>query len=61
MNVSEGPTKAKVCLAQVAMKNKEASISEICQDLGGITKQTLYRYISPNGELRSYGKKVLEK
>lgn len=54
-------TKAKVRLAQVAMKNKETSISEICQELGGITKQTLYRYISPDGELRDYGKKVLEK
>lgn len=54
-------TKAKVRLAQIAMKNKETPISEICQELGGITKQTLYRYISPDGELRDYGKKVLEK
>lgn len=54
-------TKSKVRLAQIAMKNKETSISEICQELGGITKQTLYRYISPDGELRDYGKKVLEK
>lgn len=29
--------------------------------LRGITKQTLYRYISPNGELRAYGEKVLKK
>jgi hypothetical protein len=43
------------------MKNKETSISEICQELGGITKQTLYRYISPDGELRDYGRKVLDK
>ncbi len=54
-------TKSKVRLAQIAMKNKETSISEICQELGGITKQTLYRYISPDGELRDYGRKVLEK
>lgn len=54
-------TKSKVRLAQIAMKNKETSISEICQELGGITKQTLYRYISPEGELRDYGKKVLDK
>lgn len=54
-------TKSKVRLAQIAMKNKETSISEICQELGGITKQTLYRYISPDGELRDYGKKVLDK
>ena len=43
------------------MKNKGTSISEIYQELGGITKQTLYHYISPDGELRDYGKKVLEK
>jgi DNA invertase Pin-like site-specific DNA recombinase len=54
-------TKSKVRLAQIAMKNKETPISEICQELGGITKQTLYRYISPDGELRDYGRKVLEK
>ena len=52
-------TKAKVRLAQVAMRNKETPIAEICQELGGITKQTLYRYVSPDGELRKYGKKVL--
>ena len=51
--------KSKVRLAQIAMKNKETSISEICQELGGITKQTLYRYVYPDGELRDYGNKVL--
>ena len=53
-------TKSKVRLAQIAMKNKESPISEICQELGGITKQTLYRYVSPYGELREYGNKVLQ-
>ena len=52
-------TKSKVRLAQIAMKNKETPISEICQELGGITKQTLYRYVSPDGKLREYGNKVL--
>ncbi len=52
-------TKTKVRLAQIAMKNKETSISELCKELGGITKQTLYRYVSPNGELRKYGEEVL--
>ena len=54
-------TKAKVRLAQIAMKNKETSISELCKELGGITKQTLYRYISPKGELREYATKVLHR
>ena len=52
-------TKSKVRLAQIAMKNRETKISDLCQELGGITKQTIYRYVSPNGELREYGKKVL--
>jgi len=54
-------TKAKVRLAQVAMQNRETKISDLCKELGGITKQTLYRYVSPTGELRDYGKRVLEK
>ncbi|MFC1659820.1 recombinase family protein [Pseudomonadota bacterium] len=53
-------TKSKVRLAQIAMKNKETKISELCKELGGITKQTLYRYVAPNGELRNYGKRILE-
>lgn len=52
-------TKSKVRLAEIAMKNKETKISDLCKELGGITKQTLYRYVSPAGELRQYGKIVL--
>ena len=52
-------TKSKVRLAEIAMKNKETKISDLCKELGGITKQTLYRYVSPTGELRQYGKLVL--
>ena len=41
-------------------KNKETKISELCRELGGITKQTFIQiYISPSGELRRYGKMVL--
>ena len=53
-------TKSKVRLAQIGMKNRETKISDLCKELGGITKQTLYRYVSPTGELREYGRKVLE-
>lgn len=52
-------TKAKVRLAEIAMKNRETKISDLCKELGGITKQTLYRYVSPTGTLRSHGKTVL--
>jgi len=52
-------TKSQVRLAQVAMQNRDSSVSELCKELG-ITRPTLYRYISPNGELREYGIKVLD-
>ena len=46
-------------LAEIAMKKRETKISDLCKELGGITKQTLYRCVSPTGELRQYGKLVL--
>ena len=51
-------TKAQVRLAQVAMQNRDTSVTELCKELG-ITRPTLYRYVAPNGELREFGKKVL--
>jgi len=53
-------TKAQVRLAQVAMKNRDTSVSELCKELG-ITRPTLYRYVGPTGELRDYGLKVLDR
>jgi DNA-binding NtrC family response regulator len=52
-------TPAKLRLAQAAMENKETKISELCKELG-ITRQTLYRHVSPDGELRNDGKKLLK-
>ena len=52
-------TAAKLRLAQVAMENKETKISELCKELG-ITRQTLYRHVSPEGALRNDGKKLLK-
>lgn len=51
-------TKSQVRLAQVAMKNRDSSVTELCNELG-VTRPTLYRYVSPTGELRDYGLKVL--
>ncbi len=51
-------TAAKLRLALAAMGNVETKISVLCEELG-ITKQTLYRHVSPNGELREDGKKLL--
>lgn len=49
-------TPAKLRLAQVAMENK---VGALCKELG-ITRQTLYRHVSPDGILRSAGKKLLK-
>lgn len=52
-------TSAKVRLAQAAMEKRETQVSELCKELG-ITRQTLYRYVSPDGSLRNDGKKLLK-
>jgi len=41
----------QVQIAQAAMKNRDTSITYLCKELG-ITRSTLYRYVSPIGELR---------
>jgi transcriptional regulator of acetoin/glycerol metabolism len=53
-------TTAKLRLAMAAMGQTETKVSELCQELG-ITRQTLYRHISPTGELRPDGSKLLAK
>lgn len=50
--------KAQVRLAQVAMRNRDTTVSALCEELG-ITRVTLYRYVSPTGTLREHGKQVL--
>ncbi|HBU37339.1 MAG: transposon DNA-invertase [Desulfovibrio sp.] len=50
--------KTQVQMAQVAMKNKTTSVTELCKELR-ITRVTLYRYVSPSGELREHGIQVL--
>ncbi|ETO92006.1 recombinase family protein [Legionella oakridgensis] len=52
-------TAAKLRLAMAAMGNAETKIGSLCEELG-ITKQTLYRHVSPKGELRDDGKKLLD-
>ena len=53
-------TPAKVRLAQTALKDPKTNASALCRELG-ITRQTLYRHLSPEGELRPDGLKVLER
>ena len=51
-------TTAKLRLAMAAMGQPETKVSDLCQELD-ITRQTLYRHISPKGELRPDGTKLL--
>lgn len=51
-------TAAKLRLAQAAMGKPETRIADLCAELG-VTRQTLYRHVTPKGELRSDGDKLL--
>lgn len=51
-------TQAKLRLAMAALGQLETKIGPLCEELD-ITKQTLYRHLSPAGELREDGKKLL--
>ena len=51
-------TPAKVRLAMAAMGHKETKVGVLCEELG-VTRQTLYRHVSPTGQLRPDGKKLL--
>jgi DNA invertase Pin-like site-specific DNA recombinase len=53
-------TKAKLRLAQSAMANRDTKAGELCKELG-ITRQTLYRFAGPNGELRADGAQLLQR
>lgn len=52
-------TPAKAHLAMAAMGKPDTVVNQLCWELG-VTRQTLYRYVSPSGELRAHGKKVLK-
>ena len=51
-------SKSQVRLAQASMRSSNTNASELCRELG-VSRQTLYRYVGPGGELRGYGKQVL--
>jgi DNA invertase Pin-like site-specific DNA recombinase len=53
-----GLSKAQVRLAQAAMRHRDTKVSDLCAALG-ITRVTLYRYVSPHGDRREHGRKVL--
>ncbi len=51
-------TPAKLRLAMASLGKPETKISALC-DEPGISKQTLYRHVAPNGELRTDGNKLI--
>ena len=53
-------TTAKLRLARAAMGQPETKVGDLCAEFG-ITRQTLYRFVSPQGELREDGKRLLER
>ena len=53
-------TAAKVRLAQAGLTNRDTNVGELCKELG-ITRQTLYRFVSPKGELRDDALRLLGK
>ncbi|EAO6613336.1 recombinase family protein [Salmonella enterica] len=53
-------TPAKLRLAIASMGQPETRVNALCQELG-ITRQTLYRHISPDGKLRHDGEKLLNR
>lgn len=50
--------KFQIQLAQAAIQNKQTNIHQLCKELN-IGRTTLYRYVDPNGQLRSNGQKVV--
>ncbi len=51
-------TASKIRLAQAAMGQPETKVAELCKELG-ISRQTLYRHVGPDGSLRPDGQKIL--
>jgi hypothetical protein len=51
-------TPAKLRLAMSAMGKRGTVVADLCRELG-VTSQTLYRHVAPDGTLRSDGKRAL--
>jgi transposase-like protein len=51
-------TVAKLRLAMAAMGQRETKVADLCKELG-ITRQTLYRHVTPDGKLRPDGPAIV--
>lgn len=52
-------TASKLRLAMAAMGQAGTNVGDLCKELG-ITRQTLYRHVAPDGTLREDGQKLLK-
>ena len=52
-------TPAKLRTAQAAMAKRDTRVGDLCAELG-ITRQTLYRFVGPKGEIREDGERLLK-
>lgn len=53
-------TPAKLRLAAASMGQPDNKVNDLCVELG-ITRQTLYRFVSPNGQIRDDGTRLLRR
>lgn len=53
-------TVPKLRLAMAAMGKSKTKVSELCAEIG-VTRQTLYRHVSPSGKVRPDGNRLLAK
>jgi DNA invertase Pin-like site-specific DNA recombinase len=53
-------TTAKLRLAQAAMGRPETKVKTLCRELG-VSSQTLYRHVAPDGQLRPDGEKLFKR
>ena len=53
-------TAARLRLAMAAMGQPETKVGDLCRELR-VSRQTLYRYVGPDGSLRDDGRKLLER
>jgi DNA invertase Pin-like site-specific DNA recombinase len=53
-------TPAKLRLAQAAMAKRDTKVGDLCKELG-VTRQTLYRFVGPKGQLRPDATKLLKR
>lgn len=51
-------TPAKLRLVEAAMGKPETVVADLCAEIG-ITRQTLYRFVDPDGQLRAEGIRML--